>query len=106
MLITTQDEFADYRIVETLGLVEGNTVRARNLGRDISASFKGLVGGEISGYSRLMLDARNEALDRMIEMAEGIDADGVVALRFETANVMSNAAEIYVYGTAVKLESL
>ena len=104
MLVTTTDTLSGYTIVEIIGLVQGNTVRARNVGRDISAMFKNMVGGEITGYSRLMLDARGEALERMICHAESLGADGIIAVRYETASIMESAAEIFVYGTAIKLK--
>ena len=103
MLITTQDEFADFEIMETLGLVKGNTIRARHLGKDILAFFRLLVGGEIGEYTKLLAESREQALDRMVAMAEDMGADGVVGLRFTTSAVMQSAAELLAYGTADKL---
>jgi uncharacterized protein YbjQ (UPF0145 family) len=103
MQITTQDNFADYDIVETIGLVRGNTVRARHLGRDISAAFRNLVGGEISEYTKLISESREQSIDRMKANAREMGADGIVAVRFTTSAIMQNAAELFVYGTAVKL---
>jgi len=103
MLLTTQDEFNDAEITETLGLVRGNTIRARHLGNDILAGLRNLVGGEVSEYTKLMAEAREQSLDRMIAAARMLNADGVVAIRFIPAPVMQGAAELLAYGTAVKL---
>ena len=102
--MTTQDEFAEYRIVATLGLVRGNTIRARHVGKDIIASLKHLVGGEISEYTKMLAEAREQSVDRMVEAAKSIGADGIVCVRLTTASLMQGAAEILAYGTAVKLE--
>jgi uncharacterized protein YbjQ (UPF0145 family) len=104
MQVTTQDNFADYDIVETIGLVRGNTVRARHLGRDISAAFRNLVGGEITEYTKLISESREQSIDRMTANAQAIGADGIVAVRFTTSAIMQNASELFVYGTAVKLK--
>jgi uncharacterized protein YbjQ (UPF0145 family) len=104
MLVTTQDEFADYKIVATLGLVRGNTIRARHVGKDILAALRNLVGGEIAEYTKMLAESREQAIDRMIAEAKELGADGVVCLRFTTSAVMQGAAELLVYGTAVKLE--
>lgn len=104
MLITTQDEFADYSITETLGIVRGNTIRARHVGKDIVAGLRTLVGGEITEYTKMLAESREQALDRMIAEAEKIGADGIVCLRFTTSAVMKAAAELLAYGTAVKME--
>lgn len=106
ILISTQDEIAGFEITNTLGLVRGNTVRARNALRDISASFKTIFGGEISEYTTLLTEARNQAIERMLDDAEARGADAVVAVRFETADVLQGVAEMYVYGTAVKLRQV
>ena len=103
MLITTQDEFADKEITETLGLVKGNTIRARHLGKDILAGLRNLVGGEIKEYTKMLAESREQALDRMIAEARTKGANGVVCVRFTTSAVMQGAAELLVYGTAVKL---
>ena len=103
MLVTTQDEFADHEIVATLGLVKGNTIRARHVGKDIVAGLRNLVGGEITEYTKMLAESREQAIDRMIAEAEALGADGVVCLRFTTSTVMQGAAELLVYGTAVKL---
>ncbi len=104
MLVTTQDEFADYTIVETLGLVKGNTIRARHVGKDIMAGLRNLVGGEITEYTKMLAEAREQSIDRMIKNAEEMGADGVVCLRFTTSSVMQGSAELLAYGTAVRLK--
>jgi uncharacterized protein YbjQ (UPF0145 family) len=89
------------RVVKTLGLVQGNTVRAKHVGRDIAAGFRNLVGGEVSGYTELLTESRRQALERMMAQAEQLGATAVVNVRFSTSSVASGAAEIYCYGTAV-----
>jgi uncharacterized protein YbjQ (UPF0145 family) len=103
MLLTTQDEFADYSIVQTLGLVRGNTVRARHIGKDILAGLRNLVGGEVIEYTKMLAESREQALDRMIAEARRLGADGIVCLRFASGEVMQATAEVLAYGTAVKL---
>jgi len=103
MQLTTQDEFNDLTITRTLGLVRGNTIRARHLGKDILAGLRNLVGGEISEYTKMLAEAREQSLDRMIAEAQKLGADGIVAIRLVTAPVMQGAAELLAYGTAVKL---
>lgn len=104
ILVTTQDEFSDYKIVSTLGLVKGNTIRARHIGKDIMAGLRGLVGGEIEEYTKVFAEAREQALDRMMAHAKQMGADGIVCMRLTTSTVMQGAAELLAYGTAVKLE--
>lgn len=104
MIVTTNDSIAGKRIVRTLGLVRGNTIRARHVGRDITAALRNLVGGEVSEYTKLMGEAREQALDRMTEEARELGADAIVATRFQTSMVMTGAAELLAYGTAVNLE--
>ncbi len=106
MLLTTQDQFSEYRVVKTLGLVKGNTVRTRHLGKDILAGLRNLVGGEIIEYTKMMAESREQSLDRMKEQAESLGADGIVCIRFTTSTAMQGAAELLVYGTAVKLEKI
>jgi len=101
MIVTTTDQVVGKRIVRTLGLVRGNTIRARHLGRDILAVLRNMVGGEIAEYTKLMGEAREQALDRMVEEAQGLGANGIVTVRFSTSEITSGAAEILVYGTAV-----
>ena len=104
MLITTQDTFDDYKIVKTLGLVRGNTIRARHVGKDIMAGLRTLVGGEIGEYTKMLAESREQAYDRMVAQAEELGADGIVCVRFTTSAVMAGAAELLAYGTAVKLK--
>ena len=103
MLIATQDEMPDYEITETLGLVRGNTIRARHVGKDILAGLRTLVGGEITEYTKMLAEAREQSLDRMIGEAKKLDADAIVCVRFVTSPVMQGAAELLAYGTAVKV---
>jgi uncharacterized protein YbjQ (UPF0145 family) len=103
MLITTQDELVDYEIISTLGLVRGNTIRARHIGKDILAMLRMLVGGEITEYTKMLAESREQAIDRMVREARGMDADAIVAMRFTTSPVMQGSAELLAYGTAVKL---
>ena len=103
MMITTQDELADYQIVETLGLVRGNTIRARHVGKDIVAGLRTLVGGEIVEYTKMLAEAREQAIDRMVAQAQDLGADAIVCLRFTTSPVMAGAAELLAYGTAVRV---
>ncbi len=103
MLITTQDYLADYEITETLGMVKGNTIRARHVGKDILAGLRMIVGGEITEYTKMLAESREQALDRLIADAKEKGADGIVCVRFTTSTVMRGAAELLAYGTAVKL---
>ena len=103
-MITTQDEFADYKIVETLGMVKGNTIRARHVGKDILAGLRSIIGGEITEYTKMLAESREQSIDRMIAEAEEKKANAVVCLRFTTSTVMQNAAELLAYGTAVRIE--
>ena len=103
ILTTTQDSFAEHEIVETLGMVRGNTIRARHVGRDIVAGLRTIIGGEITEYTKMLSESREQALDRMYAEAEALGADGIVCLRFTTSAVMASAAELLAYGTAVKL---
>ena len=103
MMITTQDEFADYEIIETLGLVRGNTIRARHIGKDILAGLRTIVGGEITEYTKMLAESREQSIDRMVTEANSKHADGIVAMRFVTSPVMQGSAELLAYGTAVKL---
>ena len=104
MIITTTDFIPGREIVEILDVARGSTVRARNIGRDIFAGLKNLVGGEINEYTKLMADAREQALDRMIADAHSLDADAIINVRFMTSMVMQGTSEILAYGTAVKLK--
>ncbi len=104
MIVTTTGTITGKRVKRTLGLVRGNTIRARHLGRDITAVMRNIVGGEISEYTKLFGEAREQALDRMVEEARRLGADAVVEVRFSTSMVMNAAAELLAYGTAVQLE--
>lgn len=104
MIITTTAGIPQKEISELLGLVMGNTVRARHIGRDIVAGLKNIVGGEITGYSVLMTQARQQAIDRMVDEAKKLAADAIVNVRFATSDVMQGTAEVLVYGTAVKIK--
>ena len=103
MIFITTEEVPGKKITESLGIARGSTVRARHLGRDIFAGLKNLVGGEISEYTKLLADAREEALNRMVIDAKRMSADAVVNVRFTTSAVMQGCSEILAYGTAVKL---
>ncbi len=106
MIVVTTENIAGHRINKTLGVVRGNAVRSRHLGMDLLALLRNLVGGEIHEYVKLSGEAREQALDRMIEEAQDLGANGIVGVRFGTAMIMSGAAELLVYGTAVVLEEL
>ena len=103
MLITTSDSIPGREITETVGLVTASSVRARHVGRDILAGLKNLVGGEIGAYQQLLIESREQALGALEANAERQGADAIVALRMATASVAAGAAEVLVYGTAVKL---
>jgi uncharacterized protein YbjQ (UPF0145 family) len=104
MIITTSNTVEGKKISKTVGLVRGSTIRARHLGRDIMAGLRGMVGGEIGEYTKMMAEAREQSLQRMIEEAESKGANAIVSMRFATSMVMQNAAEVLVYGTGVILE--
>jgi uncharacterized protein YbjQ (UPF0145 family) len=101
MIITTTSEIEGKKVTKTLGLVRGSTIRARHLGKDIMAAFRGLAGGEIIEYTKMMAEAREEALQRITEDAEKLGANAIIGLRFTTSMVMQNAAEVLAYGTGV-----
>ena len=100
-VVVNTETIPGMRIVEAKGIVQGNTVRAKHVGRDIAASLKNIVGGELTGYTELLTEARRQALERMLAQAEQLGANGVVNVRFSTSAVTAGAAEIYAYGTAV-----
>jgi len=104
MLMSNLEQVPGRRIVRHLGLVQGSTVRAKHIGRDIMASLKNLVGGELSGYTELLQDARQEAMDRLTKQATAVGANAVLNVRFTTSSVAQGAAELLAYGTAVELE--
>lgn len=103
MIVVNTETVPGRQVDAVFGLVQGNTIRAKHLGRDIAASFKNLVGGELKGYTELLTEARREAVDRMIGQAQQLGADAVINVRFTTSAVAAGAAELYAYGTAVRL---
>jgi len=105
MIVVTTPDIVGMRVTETLGLVRGNTIRSRHLGRDILAILRNIAGGEIREYTKMMAEAREQAIDRMVEEAEALGADAVVMVRFQNTEVMQGAAEMLCYGTAVRLQN-
>jgi uncharacterized protein YbjQ (UPF0145 family) len=103
MILVTTDEVPGRKIARVLGMVRGNTIRGRHVGKDILAHLRNAAGGEIHEYTKLMAEAREQAVDRMVEEASAMGADAVLAVRFQTSEVMSGAAEMMCYGTAVVL---
>lgn len=104
MILSTANTIGGKKIVKVLGIVRGNSIRARHIGHDIAASIKGLIGGEIHDYTKLMAESREQAIDRMIDAANALGANAVVAVRLTTSSVMQGAAELLAYGTAVIVE--
>jgi uncharacterized protein YbjQ (UPF0145 family) len=104
MILTTSDEIPGKRIKRVIGLVRGNTIRARHLGKDILAQLKNVTGGEILEYTKLMAESREQCLDRMKQEAAELGANAIVAIRFTTASMMQHSAELLAYGTAVLIE--
>lgn len=104
MILTNVETVPGKQIVEHMGIVQGSTVRAKHVGRDFMASLKNLVGGELKGYTELLQDSREEAMQRMSEQASQMGANAVVNIRFATSSVAQGAAELFVYGTAVRVE--
>jgi uncharacterized protein YbjQ (UPF0145 family) len=104
MLLSTTYTIHGKKIVKHLGLVRGNTIRARHIGRDVMAVLRNLVGGEITDYTKMMAESREQAIDRMIEEAQKLGANAIIGVRFSTTEVMQRAAEIMVFGTAVVVE--
>jgi uncharacterized protein YbjQ (UPF0145 family) len=104
MLISTTEQIEGKKIVRHLGLVKGNTIRARHIGRDIMAGLRNIVGGEISDYTKMMAESREQSIDRMIEDAQNLGANAIVGMKFATSMVMQSASEILAYGTAVVVE--
>lgn len=101
MIVVNTEHVPGYEVVELKGLVQGNTIRAKHLGRDIGASLKNLVGGELTGYTELLTESRREAMERMMQQAAQLGANAILNVRFTTSSVASGAAELYSYGTAV-----
>jgi len=106
MIITSSEQIVGKDIVKTLGLVKGNTIRARHVGRDIGAFFRTLVGGEVTEYTKLMAEAREQSIDRMQADAKKLGANAIIMIRFSTAAVMQGCAELLVYGTAVIIKDV
>ena len=103
IITTTTDSIPGKKVIKVLGVVKGNTIRARHVGRDIAAGFKNIVGGEIKSYTEMTEKARDEAFNRMVNQAVDLKADAIINIRFATSMVMAGAAEMLAYGTAVKL---
>jgi uncharacterized protein YbjQ (UPF0145 family) len=106
MILTTTEKIANKKVIETLGLVKGNVIQSKHIGKDIIASFKQIIGGEIKQYTEMLSEAREMATKRMVDKAETLNADAIVNVRYMTSMVMTGAAEILAYGTAVKLKEL
>ncbi len=106
MIVVTTESVPGYEITEVLGIVIGNVIRSKHLGKDIAAAFKTLAGGEIKSYTEMLTEARNIALQRMIDEAEKLGADAIVGVRLGSSSVMSGAAEMVAYGTAIKLKKI
>lgn len=106
MMITNIEIIPGKRITKHLGLVQGSSVRAKHVGRDIMASLKNIFGGELKGYTELLQDSRDEAVERMIEQAKAVGANAVLNVRFSTSSITAGAAELFAYGTAVTLENM
>jgi len=106
MIVVTTADVAGHRVTSSLGMVRGSSVRARHLGSDIAAHLRNIAGGEVKEYTKMLAEAREQAIDRMVEEAEMLDADAIVTVRFQTSEVMQGAAEMLCYGTAVKLEAI
>lgn len=104
MIYTTTEAIPGWEVSEIVGVVTGNVVQTKHVGKDIMAGLKSLVGGELSGYTEMLTEARQTAIKRLVAVALDLNADAVVGLRFTTSSIMSNASEILVYGTAVKLK--
>ena len=104
MIVVTTETIAGKRIVRVLGMVKGNTIRARHIGHDIKAVFRNIVGGEITEYTKMLSESREQSIDRMVEEANAIGANAILATRFSTSSMMQGAAELLCYGTAVKIE--
>ncbi len=104
MIIVNTETIQGKEILEVLGLVQGSTIRAKHLGKDIAAGLKQIIGGELKGYSQMLSEAREQALQRMVSEAEKMKANAIVNVRFTSSNIMGGASEILVYGTAVKIK--
>lgn len=104
MILTTLEGVPGKKIIEHYGLVQGSTIRAKHIGKDIMASFKNIIGGELKGYTELLQESRQEAVERMVQQATELKANAVLNIRFATSSVAQGAAELFAYGTAVKVE--
>ena len=106
MIISTLEQVAGYQVIESLGIVTGNTIRARHLGKEIIAGLRTVVGGETKEYTGMLSESREQSFQRMIEKVEELNADAIVGVRFQTSMIMSTTAELLIYGTAVKLQKI
>lgn len=106
MILVTTPEIDGMRVTRVMGLVRGNTIRARHVGLDVMAVLRNVAGGEVREYTKMLAEAREQAIDRMIEEAEALEANAIVSVRFQTSMVMKGAAEMLCYGTAVRVESV
>jgi len=104
MILTTMESVPGKRIAEHFGMVSGSTIRAKHIGKDLLAGLKNLIGGELKGYTELLQEARKESVDRMKQQADQLGANAIVNIRFSTSSVAQGAAELYAYGTAVRIE--
>ena len=104
IIVTTGNDIPGEKIIKVLGVVKGNTVRARNIGRDIGAGIKSMIGGEVKTYTDMTVNARDEAYNRMVNEALSLGADAIIGVRFTTSMIMQGASEMLAYGTAVKIE--
>ncbi len=106
MIVVNTETIPGYQVVELKGMVQGNTVRAKHAGRDIAASFKNLVGGELKGYTELLTESRREAMERMMAQAQQLGANAILNVRFSTSAITAGAAELYAYGTAAVVSKI
>ena len=106
MIVVTTADVAGSKVTKTLGMVRGSSIRSRHLGKDIIALLRNIAGGEVKEYTKMLAEAREQAIDRMIEEAQALDADAIVGVRFQTSMVMAGAAEMLCYGTAVHLQPI
>lgn len=103
MIVVTSENVPGHRVTEAIGVVRGSTIRTKHIGKDLMAGLRALVGGEVKEYTEMLVEARNESMNRMVAQAEKLGADAVINLRFMTSQVMAGAAELLAYGTAVKM---
>lgn len=105
MIVVTTEQVSGFRVSETLGMVRGSSIRSRHVGRDLIALMRNLTGGEVKEYTKMLAEAREQAVDRMVEEAQALGADAILSVRFQSAEMMAGAAEMLCYGTAVRLET-